>query len=176
MTTEEREGGSVFAPKFDSAGLLTAVVVDHGSGDVLVVAHMNAEALEATLSSGTVHFWSRSRGQLWLKGETSGHFLHVTEVLVDCDQDALVLECVPSALAKRITDDVAIPTIGIGAGPGCDGQILVLHDLLGLNSGHRRPRFVKDFLAEGGSIEGALRAYADAVRDGSFPGPEHGYA
>ncbi|WP_374601519.1 3-methyl-2-oxobutanoate hydroxymethyltransferase [Arenimonas sp.] len=96
--------------------------------------------------------------------------------VADAGADMLVLECVPSALAKRITDDIAIPTIGIGAGPDCDGQILVLHDLLGLNSGHRRPRFVKDFLAEGGSVEGALRAYADAVRDGSFPGPEHGYA
>lgn len=87
---------------------------------------------------------------------------------------ALVLECVPNSLAARITASVAIPTIGIGAGPDCDGQILVLHDLLGV-SGGRRPRFVKDFLAEGGSIAGAVRAYAEAVRAGSFPGPEHGY-
>ena len=96
--------------------------------------------------------------------------------VAEAGADMLVLECVPSALAKRISADIEIPTIGIGAGPDCDGQILVLHDLLGLNSGHRRPRFVKDFLAEGGSIEGALRAYADAVRNGSFPSPEHGYA
>jgi 3-methyl-2-oxobutanoate hydroxymethyltransferase len=89
--------------------------------------------------------------------------------------ELLVLECVPSALAKRITDAIAIPTIGIGAGPDCDGQVLVLHDLLGLDSGHRRPRFVKDFLAEGGSITGAVRAFADAVRSGAFPGPEHSY-
>ncbi|WP_295359847.1 3-methyl-2-oxobutanoate hydroxymethyltransferase [Arenimonas sp.] len=95
--------------------------------------------------------------------------------VAEAGADVLVLECVPSALAARITAAIAIPTIGIGAGPGCDGQILVLHDLLGMNSGHRRPRFVKDFLAGGGSIEGALRAYADAVRDGSFPAPEHGY-
>src|SRR5690606_29353922 len=95
--------------------------------------------------------------------------------VADAGADLLVLECVPSALAAQITDAIDIPTIGIGAGPGCDGQILVLHDLLGMNSGHRRPRFVKDFLAEGGSIEGALRAYAEAVRDGSFPAPEHGY-
>ena len=61
-----------------------------------------------------------------------------------------------------------IPTIGIGAGADCDGQVLVLHDLLGLDSGHRRPKFVKDFLAEGGSVAGAVRAFADAVRDGSF--------
>jgi 3-methyl-2-oxobutanoate hydroxymethyltransferase len=90
--------------------------------------------------------------------------------------ELLVLECVPSALAKRITDAIAIPTIGIGAGPDCDGQVLVLHDLLGLDSGHRRPRFVKDFLAEGGSITGAVRAFADAVRSGTFPGPEHSYS
>jgi 3-methyl-2-oxobutanoate hydroxymethyltransferase len=82
---------------------------------------------------------------------------------------------VPSALAAEITAAVAIPTIGIGAGPSCDGQILVLHDMLGLNSGHRRPRFVKDFLAGAGSILGAFQAYAAAVRSGEFPGPEHGY-
>ncbi|MBB5016332.1 3-methyl-2-oxobutanoate hydroxymethyltransferase [Rehaibacterium terrae] len=86
----------------------------------------------------------------------------------------LVLECVPSALAADITRDLAIPTIGIGAGPDCDGQILVLHDLLGV-SGGRRPRFVKDFLAEGGSVRGAVEGYAAAVREGRFPGPEHGY-
>jgi 3-methyl-2-oxobutanoate hydroxymethyltransferase len=93
----------------------------------------------------------------------------------DAGADVLVLECVPSALAAKITAAVAIPTIGIGAGPHCDGQILVMHDLLGLNSGHRRPRFVKDFLADGGSVGGAFAAYAAAVREGRFPGPEHGY-
>lgn len=96
LTTDEREGGSVFAPRFDAAGLLTAVVVDHASGDVLVVAHMNAEALSKTLESGSVHFWSRSRGRLWMKGETSGHVLKVETVLVDCDQDALVVRATPA--------------------------------------------------------------------------------
>lgn len=90
--------------------------------------------------------------------------------------ELLVLECVPSKLAARISAAVRIPTIGIGAGPDCDGQILVLHDMLGMNSGHRRPRFVKDFLAEGGSIAGAFEAYARAVREGAFPTAEHGYA
>ncbi|MCZ8136710.1 MAG: phosphoribosyl-AMP cyclohydrolase [Porphyrobacter sp.] len=91
LSTEEREQGARFAPKFDAAGLLTAVVTDTVSGAVLVVAHMNREALDATLESGRVHFWSRSRGKLWLKGETSGHFLDVVEVLVDCDQDAVLI-------------------------------------------------------------------------------------
>ena len=87
----------------------------------------------------------------------------------------LVLECVPSALAAAITAGSSIPTIGIGAGASCDGQVLVLHDLLGAYTGHRRPKFVKDFLAEGGSIAGAVRAYADAVRSGAFPDAEHAY-
>jgi 3-methyl-2-oxobutanoate hydroxymethyltransferase len=87
----------------------------------------------------------------------------------------LVLECVPTGLAQAITSDLVIPTIGIGAGPYCDGQVLVLHDLLGVNSGHRRPKFVKDFLAEAGTIAGAAQAYAAAVRDGRFPDAAHSY-
>ncbi len=88
----------------------------------------------------------------------------------------LVLEGVPAALAAQITAASPIPTIGIGAGAGCDGQVLVLHDLLGLDTGHRKPKFVKDFLVDGGSVAGAIRAYVDAVRDGSFPDAEHAYA
>ncbi len=95
--------------------------------------------------------------------------------VAEAGADLLVLECVPSALAAEITGDIAIPTIGIGAGPDCDGQILVLHDMLGMASGHRRPRFVRNFLEGRDSIEGAVRAYAEAVRDGSFPAAEHGY-
>lgn len=95
ITTEEREAGTTFAPKFDANSLLTAVVVDHVTKDVLVVAHMNREALDATLGTGRVHFWSRSRARLWMKGETSGHVLEVKSVLVDCDQDALVLYAHP---------------------------------------------------------------------------------
>lgn len=87
----------------------------------------------------------------------------------------LVLECVPVDLARRVTGSISIPTIGIGAGLHCDGQVLVLHDMLGLRHG-RRPRFVKDYLAVGGSISGAFEAFVREVRDGSFPAPEHGYA
>jgi 3-methyl-2-oxobutanoate hydroxymethyltransferase len=86
----------------------------------------------------------------------------------------LVIECVPAALGARVSAAVGIPTIGIGAGPGCDGQVLVLHDMLGITAG-RRPRFVKDFLAETGSVPAAVAAYVQAVREGRFPGPEHSY-
>jgi len=89
--THSRDTGLTLDPKFDSAGLLTAVVSDRVSGDVLMVAHMNAEALALTQTTGTAHFWSRSRQALWKKGETSGNVLQVAEVRIDCDQDAVWL-------------------------------------------------------------------------------------
>jgi 3-methyl-2-oxobutanoate hydroxymethyltransferase len=96
--------------------------------------------------------------------------------VADAGAALLVLEGVPAGLAAEITAASPIPTIGIGAGPGCDGQVLVLHDLLGIDTGHRKPKFVRDFLADGGSIAGAVRAYVDAVRAGTFPTSEHSYA
>ena len=96
LTTQEREHGAVFAPKFDSSGLITAVVVDSATKDVLVVAYMNAEALAQTRATGNVTFWSRSRGKLWMKGETSGNVLLVEEIRVDCDQDALLILARPA--------------------------------------------------------------------------------
>lgn len=87
MTTLETTTG--FTPRFDAAGLVTAVVTDADTGAVLMLAHMNRAAIDRTLASGQVHFWSRSRQSLWLKGETSGHFLTLVEMRVDCDQDAL---------------------------------------------------------------------------------------
>ena len=92
----------------------------------------------------------------------------------DAGADLLVLECVPATLAKRISAELAIPTIGIGAGVDCDGQVLVLYDMLGITPG-KRPRFSKDFLVDSGSIPAALRAYADAVRNGEFPDAEHAF-
>lgn len=83
------EAATAFAPRFDAAGLVTAVVTDADSSAVLMIAHMNRDAIDRTLASGQVHFWSRSRQSLWLKGETSGHFLTLVEMRVDCDQDAL---------------------------------------------------------------------------------------
>lgn len=87
--------------------------------------------------------------------------------------DLLLLECVPRELAARITAAVRVPVIGIGAGPECAGQVLVLHDLLGL--GEHRPRFAPSFLVAGRDIPGAVAAYGEAVRSGTFPGPEHCY-
>lgn len=91
-STRDIEEGTAFIPKFDANGLLTAVVTDAGSGELLMVAHMNAEAVEKTIATGEAWFYSRSRRQLWRKGETSGHVQRVRELRVDCDQDALWLK------------------------------------------------------------------------------------
>ncbi len=87
---------SVFQPRFDSSGLITAAVTDARDGTLLMIAHMNADALRLTVETGQVHFWSRSRQALWKKGETSGEFLRLSEILVDCDQDALQVRAVPA--------------------------------------------------------------------------------
>ena len=82
-------------PKWDESGLITGVVTDAESGELLMIAHLNAEALSLTRQTGEVHFWSRSRKRLWKKGETSGNVLRVVEMRIDCDQDALWLKVEP---------------------------------------------------------------------------------
>jgi phosphoribosyl-AMP cyclohydrolase len=88
-SAEEVEEGRAFAPKFDADGLVTCVATDAANGDVLMVAHMNAEALQRTIESGEAWYYSRSRRALWRKGESSGHVQRVIEMRVDCDQDAV---------------------------------------------------------------------------------------
>jgi phosphoribosyl-AMP cyclohydrolase len=88
----EAEAGTRLEPRFDADGLVTAVVTDRASGDVLMVAHMNAEALRLTIETGVAHYWSRSRRSLWRKGDTSGSVQRVAEMRVDCDQDAVWLK------------------------------------------------------------------------------------
>lgn len=85
------EESAAFTPRFDANGLVTAVVTDASDGVLLMVAHMNAEALALTIETGIAHYWSRSRKSLWKKGETSGNFQHVVEMRTDCDQDAVWL-------------------------------------------------------------------------------------
>lgn len=110
-----RDTGLTLDPKFDDAGLLTAVVTDEADGAVLMVAHMDAEALAATVATGEAHFWSRSRKRLWRKGESSGHVLNVVDMRIDCDQDAIWIIASPagptchtgrqSCFYRRITGD-----------------------------------------------------------------------
>ena len=95
-TQQEIERGSTFAPKFDSNGLLSAVVVDANTREILMLAFMDQAALDKTLETGLAHFHSRSRGRLWMKGESSGNVLTIEEIRVDCDQDALILIARPA--------------------------------------------------------------------------------
>jgi len=88
-STRDIEEGLALAPKFDVGGLVTCVTTDAATGEVLMVAHMNAEALKRTIETGEAWYFSRSRGALWRKGESSGHTQRVIEMRVDCDQDAI---------------------------------------------------------------------------------------
>jgi phosphoribosyl-AMP cyclohydrolase len=110
-----RETGLELLPKFDANGLLSAVVTDISDGTVLMIGFMDADALAATQATKTVHFHSRSRRKLWQKGESSGHYLHVVEMRIDCDQDAIWIIAKPdgptchtgqrSCFYRGITDD-----------------------------------------------------------------------
>jgi len=90
--TDPRDSTLTLNPKYDAAGLITAVATDVATGELLMLAHMNADALAKTLESGEAWFWSRSKGRLWKKGESSGNVLRVIEARIDCDQDALWLK------------------------------------------------------------------------------------
>ena len=117
--SDTRDTGLVLDPKYDAAGLITAVATDSATGEVLMLAHMNAEALAATVATREAHFWSRSRNRLWKKGESSGHVLHVTDIRIDCDQDAVWLIVNPvgpachtgqrSCFFRRIEGDALSP-------------------------------------------------------------------
>ena len=96
---DEREQGEELMPRWDSRGLITGVVTDAATGAMLMVAHLNEEALDRTRRTGEAHFWSRSRGRLWKKGESSGNVLRVVEMRIDCDQDALWLKVEPAGPA-----------------------------------------------------------------------------
>ncbi len=91
MNKEAREEGLVFAPRFDEDGLIPTIVQQYDSGEILMLAYMNQEALEKTQITGEAHYWSRSRQCLWHKGATSGHIQEIVDIRVDCDQDAILL-------------------------------------------------------------------------------------
>jgi phosphoribosyl-AMP cyclohydrolase len=93
--TDERETGLILNPKYDANGLVTAVITDASDGEVLMVGHMNAEALAKSRETGTAVFFSRSRRRLWQRGESSGHFLRIVDMRIDCDQDAVWIVAKP---------------------------------------------------------------------------------
>ena len=113
-----------------------------------------------------------------VQGKSKDAATHMLEQALACQEagaQMVVLEAIPSSLGEKITSELNIPTIGIGAGPDCSGQVLVLPDMLGISPG-RPPKFVKNFLEGHQSIESAVKAYVREVKSGKFPGPEHGFA
>jgi 3-methyl-2-oxobutanoate hydroxymethyltransferase len=113
-----------------------------------------------------------------VQGKSKDAASHMLEQALACQQagaQMVVLEAIPSSLGKKITAELHIPTIGIGAGPECSGQVLVLQDMLGISPG-KPPKFVKNFMEGHHSVEAAVKAYVREVKSGKFPGPEHGFA
>ncbi|KMN51299.1 3-methyl-2-oxobutanoate hydroxymethyltransferase [Chromobacterium violaceum] len=108
------------------------------------------------------------------RGEDAQRILNDAKVLAEAGASLVLMECVPAPLAKEITETVKVPTIGIGAGADTSGQVLVLHDMLGVYPG-KKAKFVKNFMEEAGSIQGAVQAYIKAVKDKTFPAEEHTY-
>jgi 3-methyl-2-oxobutanoate hydroxymethyltransferase len=152
--------------KLEGSGWVLDVIDALARRDVPVCAHLG-------LTPQSVHRFGGYRVQ-GRTAEDAERLLADAHRVADAGADLLVLECVPAALAAQISREIAIPTIGIGAGVDCDGQVLVMQDLLGITSG-KRPRFTKDFLAGAGSVLEAISAYATAVRSGAFPAAEHSY-
>ncbi len=126
-STHELERGLTLTPRFDQDGLIPAIAQDSQSGEVLMLAWMNTEALSLTLETGIAHYWSRSRQSLWKKGETSGQFQHVQELRIDCDQDAVLLKV-------RVEGDGGCCHVGFRscfyrAALGADGGLTQIMDL-----------------------------------------------
>jgi 3-methyl-2-oxobutanoate hydroxymethyltransferase len=159
------EGGAAMV-KLEGADYVIEVIDALVRRSVPVCAHLG-------LTPQSVHKLGGYRVQGKTKAAAEQLFADAKAV-EDAGVDVLVLECVPAALAKRITDELSIPTIGIGAGADCDGQVLVIYDMLGITHG-KRPCFSKNFLAGNDSIVDAIRAYASAVRKKEFPAAEHSF-
>lgn len=159
------EGGATMV-KLEGAGWACEVIRALAERDVPVCAHLGLTPQSVRKLGGF-----RVQG----RDERAAERLRAdARAVADAGADLLVLECVPAALAATITRESPIPTIGIGAGAECDGQVLVLYDALGITPG-KRPKFSKDFLAGQASIAAALAAYVDAVRSGAFPAAEHAW-
>lgn len=124
----EVEEGDRLSPKFDEHGLLTAVAVDADDGAVLMLAHMNAEALALTIETGEAHYFSRSRQRLWKKGEESGHIQSVIELKIDCDQDAVVLRVKmagPGAACHTGRRSCFFRSVPLGARPSAETKLML---------------------------------------------------
>jgi 3-methyl-2-oxobutanoate hydroxymethyltransferase len=160
-----KEGGADIV-KLEGAGPMVSRVHRIVEAGIPVMGHVGLTPQSATMLGGF-----KTQGKT---AEAARRLLADAHALEDAGCCSIVLEAIPAPVAARVTAELRIPTIGIGAGPGCDGQVLVYHDLLGLTEGHL-PRFVKRYANLSREIRDALEAYAAEVRSGAFPGEEHTY-
>jgi 3-methyl-2-oxobutanoate hydroxymethyltransferase len=165
------------AARLMDTGAAHMVKLEGGRDQAATVAHLVGHGIPVCGHIGLLPQSVGSAGGYRVQGRdpaSARALLADATALQEAGAGLLVMECIPAQLATRISAAVAVPTIGIGAGPGCDGQVLVLYDMLGI-SGGRLPRFVRNFLRGTDSIAAAVRAYVAAVKDGSYPAAEHGY-
>lgn len=171
------EQALVNAERLMHEGNAQVVKLEGGAAQVATVRHLTAQGIPVCSHLGLTPQSVRELGGYRVQGRDADSARIIYEDALthqDAGSSLLVLECVPGALARDITHALTIPVIGIGAGPDCDAQVLVLHDMLGVTPG-KRPKFVKDFLAGSGSVREAVLHYVRDVKAGTFPGPEHCY-
>jgi 3-methyl-2-oxobutanoate hydroxymethyltransferase len=151
------------------------VKLEGGAWLAEIVEHLVAQGIPVCAHLGLTPQSVNTMGGFKVQGKTkeaANQMIADAKVLEKAGAQLLVLEAIPATLGKEITDALSIPTIGIGAGPHCSGQVLVMHDALGAFPG-RQPKFVKNFLAQSDSIENAVKLYRKEVKEGTFPAEEH---
>jgi 3-methyl-2-oxobutanoate hydroxymethyltransferase len=158
-----QEGGAQMI-KLESGGSQIEIVEFLASHDIAVCAHLGLKPQSVHKTGGF-----RVQGR---EGDAAELMMANAKRLEDAGADIVLLECIPSALGKQITQALRVPVIGIGAGPDTNGQILVLYDMLDITTG-RKPRFVQNFMAGAGTNQQALANYVKAVKGGQYPAPEH---
>ena len=160
-----QEGGARMV-KLESGAEQVRIVEFLASHDIAVCAHLGLRPQSVHKTGG---FRVQGREQ-----DAAARMIQTARDLQSAGADIVLLECIPTDLGRAITEALEVPVIGIGAGPGTNGQIQVIYDILDITPG-RKPRFVKDFMAGAGTPLNALKAYVQAVKSRSYPGPEHGF-
>jgi 3-methyl-2-oxobutanoate hydroxymethyltransferase len=158
-----QEGGAKMV-KLESGATQADIVEWLARHDIAVCAHLGLRPQSVHKTGGF-----RVQGK---ERDAAAEMIESAKRLESAGADIVLLECVPADLGKAITDALTVPVIGIGAGPGTDGQILVLYDILDITTG-RKPRFVQNFMKGAGDSREALKRYVEAVRTGAYPAPEH---
>lgn len=165
-----------------AAGLMRAgadmVKLEGGDWQIDIIQHLVERSVPVCAHLGLLPQSVHILGGYKVQGKSKDAASLMLEQALACEQagaQMIVLEAIPSSLGKLITESLSIPTIGIGAGSDCSGQVLVLQDMLGISPG-KPPKFVKNFMDGHASIEAAVKAYVREVKSGKFPGPEHGFA